>query len=122
MRHRQARRRLSQKPAHARLILCNLLTSLILYEAVRTTRDRARCVQPLLDRLLTRIRGRPAYLAIRVLNQHLADPLASRKVMEVLLPRYAKRLSGLSRITNLGYRQGDGAKMVELLLLDSPLP
>ncbi|HBU09398.1 MAG TPA: 50S ribosomal protein L17, partial [Candidatus Peribacter riflensis] len=44
MRHRLSRHRLALKPAHARMFKRNLLTSLLLYESVRTTKKRAQVV------------------------------------------------------------------------------
>lgn len=122
MRHLDARYRLTQKPAHARLLKRNLLTSLVLYEQVRTTLNRAKAVQPLLDRMFTLVRGKTPQAAVRVTQEFLMDPNASKKVIEVLMKRYEKRHSGLSRITPLGVRQGDGAKLVSFALVDAVVP
>lgn len=52
----------------------------------------------------------------------LADINASKKVIEVLKDRYAKRSSGFTRMTPVGQRQGDGALLVDLSLVDSVEP
>ncbi len=122
MRHLDARQRLVQKPAHARLMKKNLLTSLVLYEQIRTTLNRAKAVQPMLDRMMSLIRGKQPQAAVRVMQQYLLDDNARKKVMEVLLKRYEKRTSGLSSIKALGVRQGDGAKLVSLTLMEAVLP
>lgn len=101
------------------MLLRNLVTSLILYETIRTTKMRAKVLQPLLDRLMTKALTQQPQVAIRFLNRVVTDKNASRKTMEVLVPRFHDRPSGYSRIRLLGRRIGDGAEMVELSLLSS---
>ena len=118
MRHRHSRLRLRQKPAHARVLKRNLLTSIILYERIRTTKKRAEVIQPLIDQLITIAKTKTPHVAVRAMNQMLTDKNASRKVMQVLVKRYADRASGLSRIVPVGSRIGDGAKVVDFMLLE----
>lgn len=121
MRHKDARTRLKQKPEHARMLKRNLLTSLLLYETVRTTKSRARAVAPMVDRMIRNAKKQTPHVAIRAMNAVLTDKNACRKVMEVLVARYKKRESGLTRTVPLGVRVGDGAQLVELTLLDAEL-
>lgn len=118
MRHRHSRLRLRQKPAHARLLKRNLATSVILYERVRTTKKRAEVIQPMIDRLVSIAKKNTPHIAVRALNEVLMDKNASRKVMEVLVKRFADRSSGLTRIVPVGSRVGDGAKVVDFMLLE----
>ncbi len=118
MRHRDGRQRLKQKPAHARMLKRNLVTSLLLYESVRTTKMRAKAVQPVIDRLITVSKKNPPHIAIRYINRVVTDKNASRKIMEVFKARYAKRSSGLTRMVPAGARKGDGAMLVDLSLVE----
>ena len=119
MRHRLSRLRLRHKPAHSRSLLRNLLTSVLLYESVRTTKKRAEVVQPLVERIITVAKSKDARSAIREINRHVTHVNACKKVMELLKDRYGKRTSGFTRIVPLGARHGDGAKMVTLELVDA---
>jgi len=119
MRHRANRIRLNQKPDHARLLQRNLVTSLILYEAIRTTRKRARVIQPLIDNLITTAKKKAPHVAIRSINALVSDVNASRKLMEVLAKRYASRPSGFTRVKPVGARKGDGAELVDMALVDA---
>jgi large subunit ribosomal protein L17 len=119
MRHRKSRLRLNQKPAHAKQLERNLVTSLLLYEAVRTTRKRAKVIQPIVDRLITNAKRQTAHVAIRGLNAFVTDKNASRKVMEVLKERYKTRPSGFTSMKAVGARKGDGAQLVDLTLMDA---
>lgn len=118
MRHKAHRNRLIQKPDHSRMIQRNLVTSLFLYEEIRTTRRRARVIQPLVDGLITTAKKSSPMLAIRAINAFVTDKNASRKLIEVLKPRYANRQSGFTSIKAAGARIGDGAELVDLVLMD----
>ena len=119
MYHRRSRLRINKKPDHARQIERNMVTAILLYESIRTTKKRARVIQPLVDRLITVAKKKPPYQAIRSLNQVLNDVNASKKVMEVLKERYKSRPSGFTRIVPVGSRKGDGAELVDLTLMDA---
>lgn len=121
MRHKDARNRLRQKPGHARMLKRNLVTSLFLYESIRTTKARARAIVPMVDRIIRNAKKQLPHVAIRSINEIVTDKNASRKIMEVLLKRYANRTSGLTRTVPVGARVGDGASLVDVTLLDSEL-
>ena len=97
----------------------NLVTSVLLYESVRTTKKRAEVAQPLVERIITTAKKLQTHNAIRAINRTVTHVNASKKVMEVLKDRYEKRSSGFTRIVPLGARHGDGAKMVTLELVDA---
>ena len=123
MRHRNKAKRIGRKPNQGRLILKNLATSVLLYERVRTTKKRAQVVRPLVERIITLAkRTERQDRAIRLIRPLVADDNACRKVLEVLRGRYAKRTSGFTRIVPLGMRQGDGALLCELSLVDAVVP
>tara|TARA_Y100000310_G_scaffold73798_1_gene69935 strand:- start:1007 stop:1459 length:453 start_codon:yes stop_codon:yes gene_type:complete len=97
----------------------NLVTSLLLYESIRTTKKRAKVVQPTVDRLINYAKSHPPHVAVRYANRIVTDKNASRKIMEVYCSRYADRASGLSRIIPVGARKGDGAELVDIVLIDA---
>lgn len=121
MRHQKSRLRLTQKPDHSRLLQRNLVTSLFLYEAIRTTKSRARVIQGIVDRLITKAKNQETHVAVRSLNAYVTDRNASRKVMEVFRDRYKTRTSGFTIVKAAGARKGDGAELVDLTLVDAEL-
>lgn len=121
MRHQKSRLRLIQKPDHARLMERNLVTSLILYEAIRTTRNRARVVRAIIDRLISNAKRQETHVAVRSLNAYVTDVNASRKVMQIFIDRYKTRTSGFTTVKAAGARKGDGAQLVDLMLIDAEL-
>lgn len=122
MQHRHSRLRLNQKPDHARLLQRNLVTSVILYESIRTTRKRAKVIQPMIDRLISTAKKTGGHNAVRSLNAVVTDKNASKKIMEVLVKRYAGRPSGFTTLKAVGSRKGDGAELVDLTLVDREEP
>jgi large subunit ribosomal protein L17 len=117
MQHRKSRLRLNKKPHHARMIERNLVTSILLYEAVRTTRKNAKVVQPIVDRLITVAKKQEPRLAIRAINRFVTDENACRKLLEVFKGRYQSRPSGFTTIKPAGSRKGDGAELVDVALI-----
>ena len=118
MRHRLSRHRLGLKPAHGRMFKRNLLTSLLLYEQVRTTKRRAQVVAPMVDSIIAMAKSTEPRNAIRAINQVVTDKNASRKIMEVYIKRFASVPSGLTRIVPVGARVGDGASVVDFMLVE----
>jgi large subunit ribosomal protein L17 len=96
----------------------NLLTSLLLYESIRTTKKRAAVVAPQVDKLINYAKTHSPHVAIRYINKTVTDKNASKKIMEVFIKRYAKKSSGLTRTVPAGFRIGDGAKVVDLSLVE----
>lgn len=117
MRHRLSRLRLRYKPAHSKMLQRNLVTSLLLYESIRTTKKRAEVVRPLVDHIITIAKTKTPHVAIRAINALVTHKNACRKTMEVFKDRYASRSSGFTRIVPLGSRAGDGAEVVVMQLI-----
>ena len=122
MRHRNHSKRLARKPAQSRLLLKNLVTSVLLYEKVRTTKKRAQVARSIVDKVITIGKTKRVDLAIRQINLVVTDDNACRKILEVLKERYTKRTSGFTRMVPVGQRHGDGALMVDLMLVDAAAP
>ena len=104
------------------MMLINMVTSVLLYEHIRTTKKRAQVVKGVVDRVIAIGKRERPDLAIRKINQIVFDRNACKKVLEVLKKRYSGRPSGFSRVVPVGTRQGDGALLADLILLDAAEP
>ena len=100
----------------------NMVTSVLLYERIRTTKKRAQVIKGVVDRVISIGKNNREDVAIRQINQYVFDDNACRKVMEVLVKRYANRPSGFSRVVPVGTRGGDGALLADLILIDAAVP
>lgn len=108
--------RLGGSPSHQRLILANLARQIIENGAIRTTETRAKRVQPLVERLISK--GKRGDLHAR---RQILKVVRSREVAYILCeelgPRYADRNGGYTRITKLPARKGDNAPMALIELV-----
>lgn len=113
MRHRNKGKILDRKKAPREALMRSLVTSIVVYEKIKTTEAKAKAVKPLVEKLVTA--GKKNNLTSRrQLMQVLYHKKAVNKVLEVLGPRYLDRKGGYTRIIKLEPRAGDGAKMVQI--------
>lgn len=120
MRHRKKQLKLGSDRDHTKAILRNLATSVILYEKVKTTQTKAKAVAPEVEKMITIakncVKKEDQMNAIRRLNALVYDKNASKKLLEELKDRYKDKQSGFTRITNIGFRKGDAATLVQIEL------
>jgi large subunit ribosomal protein L17 len=116
MRHRSKTKILDREKAPRELMLRNLASSIIIYEKVQTTEAKAKVVRSLVERMITTAKVGDLS-ARRKLLSTLPQPLAVKKAIDVLGPRYKERPGGYSRIIKIGSRRGDGADMVQIELV-----
>lgn len=116
MRHRNKTKTLKRNASARKALLRDLATSVIVYEKVKTTAGKAKAVQPVVERLITKAK-KGDLAARRHMLSYFTTEGPAKKMMEVIGPRYHDRQGGYTRITKLGYRQGDGAEevMIELV-------
>ena len=106
---------LSRKDNHRQSLLRNLATSLILYEEVRTTKAKAKEIKPIVEHLIQVAKKDDLGSRRRALG-FLFDEKATKKIFEVLVPRYKKIQSGFVKIYKIGSRLGDNAQMAIIKL------
>ncbi len=95
-----------------------MLTSFLLHEQIRTTKKRATVLNPMIDEIITIGKTDRADTAIRRINEVVTHPNACRKIMEVFVKRYEGRNSGFTTMKAAGMREGDGAELVDLSLVE----
>lgn len=116
MRHQKKGKILDRKKEARKALLRNLATSIIIYEKVKTTKAKAKAVQPLVEKLIS-IAKKNDLIARRQLLKVLYHKKAVKKVLEVLGPRYQAKKGGYTRIINIGRRLGDGAEISQIELV-----
>ena len=124
MRHRKRGRHLGRTPAHRKALRRNLACSLIFHERIRTTPEKAKDVQPFVERLITLAR-RGSLAHFRRALALLDDKRMVRKLFRELGPRFSERAGGYTRILHLADEQrrlGDGARQVIFELIGAEEP
>jgi large subunit ribosomal protein L17 len=108
--------RLGGSPAHERLMLANLATSLFRHGKIQTTETKARRLRPLAEQLITRAKRGDLHSRRRVLTV-VRDKDVVFALFDEIAPRYANRPGGYTRIVKTGPRKGDAAPMAIIELV-----
>jgi large subunit ribosomal protein L17 len=117
MRHRIAGRSLSRDKDHRRALFRNLITELLRHERIETTEAKAKAVRADVEKMIT-LAKRGDLHARRLAARTILDPDVTKKLFEKLGPRYKDRRGGYTRLFKVGPRQGDGAPIVIMELVD----
>ena len=112
--------RLGGGPAHERLILANLATSLFEHDRITTTEAKAKRLRPLAERLVTFAKRGDLHARRRVLTV-VRDKGVVHRLFTEIAPDMAERPGGYTRITKIGARKGDNAPMAVIELVREPL-
>ncbi|WP_374970292.1 50S ribosomal protein L17 [Terrabacter sp. BE26] len=107
-------------PAHERLILANLATSLFENDRITTTEAKAKRLRPLAERMITFAKRGDLHARRRVLTV-VRDKGVVHRLFAEIAPDMAAREGGYTRITKIGARKGDNAPMVVIELVREPL-
>ena len=117
MRHQRSGKKLGRDSAHRKALYANLACSLIEHGRIKTTEAKAKAVKPFAEQMITLGRRGDLHARRQAMAQLRSQEIVHRLFADVG-PRFADRPGGYSRIVKLGPRQGDGADMVYLELVD----
>jgi large subunit ribosomal protein L17 len=109
--------RLGGGPAHERLMLANLATSLFEHNRIRTTEAKAKRLRPLAERLITFAKRGDLHARRQVMTV-IRDKDVVHKLFAEIGPLYADRPGGYTRIIKLEPRKGDNAQMALIELVE----
>src|SRR5437763_9722087 len=104
-------------PAHERLMLANLATSLFEHGRITTTEAKAKRLRPLAERLITFAKRGDLHARRRVLSV-VHDKDVVHSLFAEIGPGFAERAGGYTRITKVGPRKGDNAPMAVIELVE----
>src|ERR1700677_254133 len=112
--------RLGGSPAHQKLMLANLATSLFEHGKITTTHARARRLRPVAEKLITFAKRGDMHARRQVLTV-VRDKSVVHTLFTDIGPSFAERAGGYTRITKLGPRKGDAAPMAVIELVSEPV-
>jgi len=112
--------RLGGGPAHERLMLNNMATSLFKHGKITTTETRAKRLRPIAERLVT-FAKRGDLASRRRVMQQILDKGVVHQLFAEIAPQVQGRPGGYTRIVKLGYRKGDNAPMAMIELVLDPV-
>jgi large subunit ribosomal protein L17 len=110
--------RLGGSPAHERLMLANLATSLFEHGRITTTESKAKRLRPLAEKLVTFAKRGDLHARRQVMTT-IRDKDVVHTLFAEIGPRYENRPGGYTRITKVGPRKGDNAPMAVIELVEA---
>ncbi len=120
MNHKIGFNPLSRTTAHRRAMSRNMVTSLLRFERITTTKAKALEVRKAAEKLITRAKEDTVHNR-RIAAKYIQDEIVLAKLFKDIGPRMKERNGGYTRVIKLGFRQGDAADMVILELVDYSL-
>ncbi len=109
-------RRLGGSASHQRLMMANLVASLVAAEGIVTTEAKAKALRPIAEKVITKAKKGGLH-NLRQVQAYVNDREITAKLFDDIGPRYADRNGGYTRILKLGPRHGDNAPMARIELV-----
>ncbi len=112
MKHGSSTRKLGRVTKQRTALLRSLAISLILKEKIKTTEAKAKELRPYIEKIITK--GKEGTLTSRRLvasRLGSGGVVATKKVFDVISPKYKEREGGYTRVVKMIHRMGDGSKM-----------
>src|ERR687893_501481 len=110
--------RLGGSPAHERLMLANLATSLFEHGRITTTEAKAKRLRPLAEKLVTFAKRGDLHARRQVMTT-IRDKDVVHHLFAEIGPRFENRPGGYTRLVKVGPRKGDNAPMAVIELVEA---
>ena len=115
-------RRFGGSSSHQKLMMANLVASLVAAEGIVTTEAKAKALRPIAEKVITKAKKAAVdpdqrLHQLRQVMAYLGDREMTAKLFDEIGPRYVDRNGGYTRILKLGPRHGDNAEMARIELV-----
>jgi large subunit ribosomal protein L17 len=108
-------RKFSRKKGPRIALLKTLSNSFFMYEKIKTTEAKAKELRPIVEKMITRAKVNEVSNR-RVIAKSLSTKMV-KKLFDEIAPQYKDRNGGYTRITKLGPRNSDGARIAIIELI-----
>ena len=112
--------RLASSPAHERLMLANMATSLFQRGRITTTLPKAKRLRPLAERLITLAKRGDLHSRRRVMRV-IRNKSVVHKLFTEIAEQMEQREGGYTRIVKIAPRRGDAASAAIIELVTEPV-
>ena len=112
--------RLASSPAHERLMLANMATSLFQNGRITTTLPKAKRLRPLAERLITLAKRGDLHNRRRVMRV-IRNKSVVHKLFTEIAEQMEQREGGYTRIVKIAPRRGDSAPAAIIELVTEPV-
>jgi len=121
MRHKVFGRKLSRTRNERKRLFQNIVRSLFLSGKIVTSKAKAKAVQPIVDKLITRAKKGDQF-SYREVLAFIHDGKLAHQIMEDAKGRFSARSSGYTRMVSLGKRKSDATEEVLFSFVDVVVP
>jgi len=111
MRHKKSKSLNNRFTSWKKATLISLAKNLLIHQTIVTTKTKASCAQPLVEKLISLARDN-SLAAKRQAYKIIGDHWLVSLLFNEIGPRFKNRIGGYTRIFNLGRRRGDNAQQV----------
>ena len=117
MRHNKKFNHLGRTASHRSAMLANMAISLIMHKRITTTVAKAKALKKYVEPLITKSKE-DSTNSRRVVFSYLQNKEAIKELFGEVAQKVGDRPGGYTRIIKLGTRQGDGASVCFIELVD----
>lgn len=117
MKHKIKGRKLGRTASHRKATMRALATALLKHKKIQTTTAKAKELRSFVEPLITKARNN-SVAARRYVAKYIDDREIVKELFNEIIPKIANRPGGYTRVVKLGQRQGDGAEMSIIELVD----
>lgn len=111
MRHQKAGRKFGRNPSQRKALFRQQAISLIMNERITTTEAKAKELRGIVEKLVTIAREDSEHHR-RLVMSKIDNEAATKRLFDVVAPRFEETPGGYTRISKLGLRRGDAAPVV----------
>ncbi len=116
-RHGYQGRKFGRERDQRKSLIKSLADSLILHESIETTLEKAKEVNPYVEKLITKAK-KGGLANRRYIIAHLQTKEASHKLVDSIAPQLSNRNSGHLRVVRTSLRRGDNAQLARISFVD----
>lgn len=106
-------RKSQQRKSLNRIMACNLIAN----GKIKTTIDKAKFTQPLVEHLINLSKDGHKLHYRRMLSDLIRNKDIENKLIKEIAPKYKERKGGYTRVLKLGERKGDNALLAQIELV-----
>lgn len=117
MKHKIGFNRLGRKSSHRKALIRNMVSSLFIYERIKTTKSKAKEIRKAAEKMITKAKIDSVHTRREIAKKLYKKSIISKLFTEIA-PRFETRPGGYTRIIKLGKRPGDSSDMVFLELVE----
>lgn len=109
-------RKLGRTSGHRKMMLKNMVTSLLKHGKIITTETRAKEVRRITEKMIT-LAKKNDLASRRLALAKILDETTVKELFEKIAPKYQEKNGGYVRIVKIGPRRGDSSPMVVMELV-----